>query len=120
MCAVRAQSAARLSNGLALILVGPLQSAASLPPERFVRTSPARIEGATEQSAAHDASAVLASAVRARVADAAGNDLANQIPLQPPPTATCSWAVPGPTDHPPTGDRTPATTTPVTERQPPQ
>ncbi|MFE5035016.1 hypothetical protein [Streptomyces sp. NPDC056683] len=100
---------------MALILVGPLQSAASLPPERFVRTSPARIEGATEQSAAHDASAVLAT-----VADAAGDDLANQIPLQPPPTATCSWAVPGPTDHPPTGDRTPATTTPVTERQPPQ
>ncbi|MFE0382295.1 DUF2267 domain-containing protein [Streptomyces inhibens] len=76
---VRAQLAARLPEDFALILLNPLQSAEPLPPERFVRATAAWIEGATEQTAAWDVSAVLST-----VADAAGDGLLNQILLQLP------------------------------------
>ncbi|WP_407284953.1 DUF2267 domain-containing protein [Streptomyces sp. BP-8] len=76
---VRAQLAARLPEGFALILLNPLQSAEPLPPERFVRATAAWIEGATEQTAAWDVSAVLSA-----VADAAGDDLLGQVLLQLP------------------------------------
>ncbi|MEJ8672819.1 DUF2267 domain-containing protein [Streptomyces sp. MS1.AVA.1] len=76
---VRAQLAARLPEEFALILLNPLQSAEPLPPERFVRATAAWIEGATEQTAAWDVSAVLST-----VADAAGEDLLGQILLQLP------------------------------------
>ncbi|MFF2518296.1 DUF2267 domain-containing protein [Streptomyces sp. NPDC058086] len=76
---VRAQLAARLPEDFALILLNPLQSAEPLPSERFVRATAAWIEGATEQTAAWDVSAVLSTA-----ADAAGDDLLGQILLQLP------------------------------------
>ncbi|MBL1090736.1 DUF2267 domain-containing protein [Streptomyces sp. NPDC001739] len=76
---VRAQLAARLPEGFALILLNPLQSAEPLSPERFVRATAAWIEGATEQTAAWDVSAVLST-----VADAAGDDLLKEILLQLP------------------------------------
>jgi uncharacterized protein (DUF2267 family) len=76
---VRAQLAARLPEDLALILLNPLQSAEPLPPERFVRATAAWIEGATEQTAAWDVSAVLST-----VADAVGDDLLEQILFQLP------------------------------------
>ncbi|MFF4222300.1 DUF2267 domain-containing protein [Streptomyces sp. L500] len=76
---VRAQLAARLPETFALILLNPLQSAEPLSPERFVRATAAWIEGATEQTAAWDVSAVLST-----VADAAGEDLLGQILLQLP------------------------------------
>ncbi|MFB6961982.1 DUF2267 domain-containing protein [Streptomyces sp. NPDC056309] len=76
---VRAQLAARLPEGFALILLNPLQSAEPLPPERFVRATAAWIEGATEQTANWDVSAVLST-----VADTAGKDLMGQILLQLP------------------------------------
>ncbi|MFI8961623.1 DUF2267 domain-containing protein [Streptomyces sp. NPDC053493] len=76
---VRAQLAARLPDDFALILLNPLQSAEPLSPERFVRATAAWIEGATEQTATWDVSAVLSTA-----ADAAGDDLLEQILLQLP------------------------------------
>ncbi|KAA6215220.1 DUF2267 domain-containing protein [Streptomyces albofaciens JCM 4342] len=76
---VRAQLATRLPEAFALILLNPLQSAEPLSPERFVRATAAWIEGATEQTAAWDVSAVLST-----VADAAGEDLLRQILLQLP------------------------------------
>jgi len=76
---VRAQLAARLPEEFALILLNPLQSAEPLPPERFVRATAAWIEGATEQTAAWDVSAVLST-----VADSVGEDLLGQILLQLP------------------------------------
>ncbi|MFF3608344.1 DUF2267 domain-containing protein [Streptomyces sp. NPDC002463] len=76
---VRAQLAARLPDEFALILLNPLQSAEPLPPERFVRATAAWIEGATEQTATWDVSAVLST-----VADTAGDDLLGQILLQLP------------------------------------
>ncbi|MGW7007881.1 DUF2267 domain-containing protein [Streptomyces sp. NPDC054933] len=77
---VRAQLATRLPEDFALILLNPLRSAEPLPPERFVRATAAWIEGATDQTAAWDVSAVLST-----VADAAGDDLLAQILLQLPP-----------------------------------
>ncbi|MEE1767104.1 DUF2267 domain-containing protein [Streptomyces sp. JV185] len=77
--AVRAQLAARLPEEFALVLLNPLQSAEPLPPERFVRATAAWIEGATEQTATWDVSAVLST-----VADTAGDDLLGQILLQLP------------------------------------
>ncbi|MFF7979690.1 DUF2267 domain-containing protein [Streptomyces sp. NPDC007901] len=76
---VRAQLAARLPEGFALILLNPLQSAEPLSPERFVRAAAAWIEGATDQTAAWDVSAVLST-----VADAASEDLLGRILLQLP------------------------------------
>jgi uncharacterized protein (DUF2267 family) len=76
---VRAQLAACLPEEYALILLNPLQSAEPLPPERFVRATAAWIEGATEQTAAWDVSAVLST-----VADAAGDDLLGEVLLQLP------------------------------------
>ncbi|MFF3612482.1 DUF2267 domain-containing protein [Streptomyces sp. NPDC002580] len=76
---VRAQLAARLPEGFALILLNPLQSAEPLSPERFLRATAAWIEGATEATAAWDVSAVLST-----VADAAGDDLIKQVLLQLP------------------------------------
>ncbi|MFF2386288.1 DUF2267 domain-containing protein [Streptomyces sp. NPDC058108] len=76
---VRAQLAARLPDEFALILLNPLQSAEPLPPERFLRATAAWIEGATEQTATWDVSAVLST-----VADTAGDDLLGQILLQLP------------------------------------
>ncbi|MFF3519030.1 DUF2267 domain-containing protein [Streptomyces sp. NPDC002573] len=76
---VRAQLAARLPEDFALILLNPLQSAEPLPPERFMRATAAWIEGATEQTAAWDVSAVLST-----VADTAGDDLLTEILLQLP------------------------------------
>ncbi|MFE2497594.1 DUF2267 domain-containing protein [Streptomyces scopuliridis] len=75
----RTQLAARIPEGFALILLNPLQTAEPLPPERFVRATAAWIEGATEHTATWDVSAVLSVA-----ADAAGDDLTNQILLQLP------------------------------------
>ncbi|MFD9635472.1 DUF2267 domain-containing protein [Streptomyces violascens] len=76
---VRAQLAAHLPEEFALILLNPLQSAEPLPPERFVRATAAWIEGATEQTATWDVSAVLST-----VADAVGEDLLGEILLQLP------------------------------------
>ena len=76
---VRAELAARLPEELALILLNPLQAHEPLSPERFVRATAAWIEGATEQTAAWDVSAVLSVA-----ADAAGEELTGRILLQLP------------------------------------
>ncbi|MFG3383790.1 DUF2267 domain-containing protein [Streptomyces sp. NPDC047999] len=76
---VRARLAARLPEEFALILLNPLQSAEPLAPERFVRATAAWIEGATEQTATWDVGAVLSTA-----ADAAGDDLLEQILFQLP------------------------------------
>jgi uncharacterized protein (DUF2267 family) len=77
---VRAELAARLPEQFALILLNPLQAREPLDPERFVRAVAAWIEGATEKTAAWDASAVLSV-----VADAAGDQLMQQVLLQLPP-----------------------------------
>ncbi|MFD4653221.1 DUF2267 domain-containing protein [Streptomyces sp. NPDC058441] len=77
---VRAELAARLPETFAVILLNPLQATEPLSPERFVRATAAWIEGATEQTAAWDVSAVLSVA-----ADAAGEDLTHRILLQLPP-----------------------------------
>ncbi|MFB6812745.1 DUF2267 domain-containing protein [Streptomyces sp. NPDC056387] len=88
----RARLAARLPEGFALILLNPLQSAEPLPPERFVRATAAWIEGATEQTAAWDVSAVLST-----VADAAGEDLLGQMLLQLPAGYDLLFGRPQPT-----------------------
>lgn len=62
-----------------MVLLNPLESAEPLPPERFVRATAAWIEGATEQTATRDVSAVLAT-----VADTAGEDLTWRILPQLP------------------------------------
>ncbi|MFE5036020.1 DUF2267 domain-containing protein [Streptomyces sp. NPDC056683] len=90
---VRAQLAARLPEGFALILLNPLQSAEPLTPERFVRATAAWIDGATEQTAAWDVSAVLSV-----VADATGDDdLLKQILLQLPAGYDLLFGRPQPT-----------------------
>ncbi|MFF4271070.1 DUF2267 domain-containing protein [Streptomyces sp. NPDC001536] len=76
---VRADLAARLPEDLALVLLNPLQAREPLSPERFVRATAAWIEGATEQTAAWDVSAVLSVA-----ADAAGEELTCRVLLQLP------------------------------------
>ncbi|TXS38447.1 DUF2267 domain-containing protein [Streptomyces sp. OR43] len=77
---VRAELAARLPETFALILLNPLQATEPLSPERFLRATAAWIEGATEQTAAWDVSAVLSV-----TADAAGEELTRRILLQLPP-----------------------------------
>ncbi|GAA2263102.1 MULTISPECIES: DUF2267 domain-containing protein [Kitasatospora] len=77
---VRAELAARLPETMALILLNPLQAAEPLNAERFVRATAAWIEGATEATALWDIGAVLST-----VADAAGDDLMDQVLLQLPP-----------------------------------
>jgi len=89
---VRAQLAARLPEEFALTLLNPLQSTEPLPPERFVRATAAWIEGATEQTAAWDVSAVLST-----VADAADEDLLGQILLQLPAGYDLLFGRPQPT-----------------------
>ncbi|MGR3939325.1 DUF2267 domain-containing protein [Streptomyces sp. BRA346] len=89
---VRAQLAARLPEDFALILLNPLQSAEPLSPERFVRATAAWIEGATEQTAAWDVSAVLST-----VADGAGDDLLSEILLQLPAGYDLLFGRPRPT-----------------------
>ncbi|MFC7810127.1 DUF2267 domain-containing protein [Streptomyces olivaceus] len=89
---VRAQLAAYLSEGFALILLNPLQSAEPLSPERFVRATAAWIEGASEQTATWDVSAVLST-----VADTAGDDLLGRILLQLPPGYDLLFGRPQPT-----------------------
>ncbi|MFF4489055.1 DUF2267 domain-containing protein [Streptomyces sp. NPDC001544] len=89
---VRAQLAACLPEDFALILLNPLQSAEPLPPERFVRATAAWIEGATEQTAAWDVSAVLSA-----VADAADDDLLAQVLLQLPAGYDLLFGRPQPT-----------------------
>lgn len=76
----RAELAARLPDAYALILLNPLQSAEPLSTERFVRATAAWIEGATEETAYWDVSAVLSAA-----ADAAGEDLTRRLLTQLPP-----------------------------------
>ncbi|MEV4683041.1 DUF2267 domain-containing protein [Streptomyces kurssanovii] len=76
----RAELAARLPETFAMILLNPLQAAEPLDPERFVRATAAWIDGATEQTAKWDVSAVLSVA-----ADAAGDDLSRRVLLQLPP-----------------------------------
>ena len=98
---VRAQLAARLPEDFALILLNPLQGAEPLPPERFVRATAAWIEGATEQTAAWDVSAVLST-----VADAAGDGLLKEILLQLPAGYDLLFGRPQPTRPPTPGDRT--------------
>ena len=75
----RAELAARLPDTFALVLLNPLQAHEPLSPERFVRATAAWIEGATEQTATWDVSAVLSVA-----ADAAGEDLMSRVLLQLP------------------------------------
>ncbi|MET9905093.1 DUF2267 domain-containing protein [Streptomyces sp. NPDC006446] len=77
---VRAELAARLPETFSLILLNPLQTAEPLSPERFVRATAAWIDGASNQTAAWDVSAVLSVA-----ADAAGDELTRRILLQLPP-----------------------------------
>ncbi|MET9319346.1 DUF2267 domain-containing protein [Streptomyces sp. NPDC003038] len=76
----RAETAARLPETFALILLNPLRAAEPLNPERFVRAAAAWIDGATEQTAKWDVSAVLSV-----VADAVDDDLMRRILLQLPP-----------------------------------
>ncbi|MEU9313723.1 DUF2267 domain-containing protein [Streptomyces sp. NPDC048256] len=76
---VRAELAARLPEGMALLLLNPLQAHEPLSPERFVRATAAWIEGATERTAAWDVSAVLSV-----VSDAAGEELTRRVLLQLP------------------------------------
>ncbi|MEU8606126.1 MULTISPECIES: DUF2267 domain-containing protein [Streptomyces] len=89
---VRAQLAARLPEEFALILLNPLQSAEPLSPQRFVRATAAWIEGATEQTATWDVSAVLST-----VADTAEEDLVGQLLLQLPAGYDLYFGRPQPT-----------------------
>ncbi|MFD7629763.1 DUF2267 domain-containing protein [Streptomyces sp. NPDC059851] len=76
----RARTAARLPETYALILLNPLAAAEPLDAQRFIRATAAWIEGATEQTAAWDVSAVLSV-----VADALDDDLLQRVILQLPP-----------------------------------
>ncbi|MEV6793497.1 DUF2267 domain-containing protein [Streptomyces sp. NPDC051320] len=89
---IRAELAARLPDTFALILLNPLQSAEPLSPERFVRATAAWIEGATEQTATWDVSAVLSV-----TADVAGQKLTRRALLQLPPGYDLLFGRPDPT-----------------------
>ncbi|MFE1770374.1 DUF2267 domain-containing protein [Streptomyces sp. NPDC059008] len=78
--AERAELAGCLPETFELILLNPLPAVEPLDPERFVRATAAWIEGATEETAKWDVSAVLSV-----VADAAGDDLMRSVLLQLPP-----------------------------------
>ncbi|MEV6741682.1 DUF2267 domain-containing protein [Streptomyces sp. NPDC051104] len=77
---VRDELADRLPETPARVLLNPLQAHEPLPPERFIRATAAWIEGATEQTATWDISAVLSV-----VAEIAGDDLLDRMLLQLPP-----------------------------------
>ncbi|MFD4030765.1 DUF2267 domain-containing protein [Streptomyces sp. NPDC058637] len=89
---VRAELAARLPETFALILLNPLQATEPLSPQRFLRATAAWIEGATEQTATWDVSAVLSV-----VADATGEELTHRILLQLPPGYDLLFGRPQPT-----------------------
>ena len=76
----KADLAARLPEECALVLLNPLPAAEPLSPQRFVRATAAWIDGATEETAKWDVSAVLSV-----VADAAGEELMRRVLLQLPP-----------------------------------
>ncbi|MGW0773500.1 DUF2267 domain-containing protein [Streptomyces sp. NPDC002835] len=92
---VRARLAARLPETFALILLNPLQAAEPLSPERFVRATAAWIDGATEQTATWDVSAVLSV-----TADAAGEELTRRMLLQLPPGYDLLFGRPAHDDRP--------------------
>jgi uncharacterized protein (DUF2267 family) len=77
---VRSELAAKLPPESARPLLNPLRTHEPLPPDRFVRAAAAWIDGATEQTATWDVSAVLSV-----VADLAGPDLTDRILFQLPP-----------------------------------
>ncbi len=87
----RARAAARLPETYALILLNPLPAYEPLDAQRFVRATAAWIEGATEQTAAWDVSAVLSV-----VADALDDDLLQRILLQLPPDYDLLFGRPSP------------------------
>ncbi|MGW7584715.1 DUF2267 domain-containing protein [Kitasatospora sp. NPDC054768] len=93
--AVRSDLAARLPETLALVLLNPLQATEPLSPERFVRATAAWIEGATETTALWDIGAVLST-----VADAAGDQLMEQVLLQLPPGYDVLFGRPAAGQHP--------------------
>ncbi|MEW2083646.1 DUF2267 domain-containing protein [Streptomyces sp. NPDC005283] len=76
----RAELAAQLPETWSLVLLDPLHAPEPLSPERFVRAAAAWIEGATEETAKWDVSAVLSA-----VADAADEELMRRVLLQLPP-----------------------------------
>lgn len=77
---VRAELAARLPETCALVLLNPLPAAEPLTPQRFVRATAAWIEGASDETAKWDVSAVLSV-----VADSADEELTRRVLLQLPP-----------------------------------
>lgn len=88
----RAELAARLPEQCALLLVNPLPAAEPLTAQRFVRATAAWIEGATEETAKWDVSAVLSV-----VADAAEDELMRHVLLQLPPGYDLLFGRPQPT-----------------------
>ncbi len=76
---VRAELAARLPETFTLTLLDPPRADEPLDPRRFLRATAAWIEGATEQTATWDVSAVLSV-----VADAAGPELTHRLLRQLP------------------------------------
>lgn len=76
----RSELATRLPDSCALLLLNPLPAAEPLGPQRFVRATAAWIDGATEETAQWDVSAVLSV-----VADEADDELMRRILLQLPP-----------------------------------
>lgn len=89
----RSELAARLPETMALILLNPLQAREPLSPERFVRATAAWIEGATEQTATWDVSAVLSV-----VSDMAGQELMHRVLLQLPPGYDLLFGCPRPVE----------------------
>lgn len=75
----RAELANRLPETCAVALLAAPDHSYPLDPERFVRAAAGWIDGATEQSAQWDVSAVLSA-----VADAADEDLLHRLLLQLP------------------------------------
>ncbi|OEJ62111.1 hypothetical protein BGM19_32865 [Streptomyces agglomeratus] len=88
----RSELAARLPETCALLLLNPLPAAEPLGPQRFVRATAAWIEGAREETAKWDVSAVLSV-----VADAADDELMRRVLLQLPPGYDLLFGRPQPT-----------------------